>query len=166
MPLYKCHTLGHSEKKPPKNLSGHYYHATFAPQNSINRIMQKKKIVMVAALAIMSAISGKAQQQAWLFNIEVTNQVDDDKTKSRPHRAPVLADVSGTYDASSGTLSLCASFDVACVRIYKDDTLIMEDNHPVTDDGTLYYNLSFYGSGAYRIELEYAETSCFSFLTI
>ena len=119
--------------------------------NLINRIMQKKKIVMVAALAIMSAISGKAQQQAWLFNIEVTNQVDDDKTKSRPHRAPVLADVSGTYDASSGTLSLSASFDVACVRIYKDDTLIMEDNHPVTDDGTLYYNLSFYGSGAYRI---------------
>ena len=134
--------------------------------NLINRIMQKKKIVMVAALAIMSAISGKAQQQAWLFNIEVTNQVDDDKTKSRPHRAPALADVSGTYDAASGTLSLSASFDVACVRIYKDGTLIMEDNHPVTDDGTLYYNLSFYGSGAYRIELEYAETSCFSFLTI
>ncbi len=113
--------------------------------------MQKKKIVMVAALAIMSAISGKAQQQAWLFNIEVTNQVDDDKTKSRPHRAPALEDVSGTYEASSGTLSLCASFDVACVRIYKDDALIMEDNHPVADDGTLYYNLSFYGSGAYRI---------------
>ena len=33
-------------------------------ENLINRIMQKKKIVMVAALAIMSAISGKAQQQA------------------------------------------------------------------------------------------------------
>ena len=56
--------------------------------------------------------------------------LDDDKTKSRPHRAPALADVSGTYEASSGTLSLCASFDVACVRIFKDDTLIMEDNGP------------------------------------
>jgi hypothetical protein len=119
--------------------------------------MQKKKIVMVAALAIMSAISGKAQQQAWLFNIEVTNQVDDDKTKSRPHRAPALEDVSGTYEASSGTLSLCASFDVACVRIYKDDTLIMEDNHPVMTGGEVYYNLSFYGSGVYNICIYDAE---------
>ena len=113
--------------------------------------MQKKKIIVVTALAIMGVISGKAQQQEWLFNIQVTNQTDDDKTKSRPHRAPALEDMSGTYDASSGTLSLCASFDIACVRIYKDDALIMEDSYPVMDDGTVYYNLSFYGSGAYRI---------------
>ena len=94
-----------------------------------------------------------AQQGTIPFNVTVVNVIndDDDKLYQDPHRAPALADVSGTYEASSGMLSLSASFDVACVRIYKDDTLIMEDSHPVTDDGTLYYNLSFYGSGAYRI---------------
>ena len=110
-----------------------------------------------------------AQQGTIPFNVTVVNVIndDDDKLYQDPHRAPALADVSGTYEASSGTLSLCASFDVACVRIYKDDALIMEDNHPVTDDGTLYYNLSFYGSGAYRICINNEEDdSYYSTLTI
>ena len=96
-----------------------------------------------------------AQQGTTPFDVTVVNVIndDDDKLYQDPHRAPALEDVSGTYDASSGTLSLCASFDIACVRIYKDDALIMEDSHPATDDGTVYYNLSFYGSGAYRVYL-------------
>ena len=109
---------------------------------------------MIAALLVSGATSLCAQQATFPFNVTVTNVLndDDDILYEDPHRsAPTQEDVSGIYDASSGTLCLCASFDIACVRIYKDDTLIMEDSHPVTDDGTLYYNLSFYGSGAYRI---------------
>ncbi len=100
-----------------------------------------------------------AQQGTIPFNVTVVNVIndDDDKLYQDPHRAPALADVSGTYEASSGTLSLCASFDVACVRIYKDDTLIMEDNHPVMTGGEVYYNLSFYGSGVYNICIYDAE---------
>ncbi len=102
MPSYKCHTLGHSEKKPTKNLSGHYYYATFAPR--------------------------KSNQQ---------NHAKEENCHGGCTRH------NECYQRKSTTAS--------CVRIYKDDALIMEDNHPVTDDGTLYYNLSFYGSGAYRI---------------
>ena len=113
----------------------------------------KTKLVLLTALTLASyCCEAQAQSPCQTFEVTVINSLtnDDDKVYD-PHRAPALADVSGTYDAASGTLSLCTSFDVACVRIYKDDALIMEDSHPVTDDGTLYYNLSFYGSGAYRI---------------
>ena len=108
-----------------------------------------KLLCAMGAFAMNASVSYAQDQTTFIITTE--NNDNDDTHVNRPHRAPALADVSGTYEASSGTLSLCASFDVACVRIYKDDALIMEDNHPVTDDGTLYYNLSFYGSGAYRI---------------
>ena len=110
---------------------------------------------LAVLMMVMAVETAKAQTTApSTFSIQIANIVndDDDMLKEFPHRSPVLqGDVSGTYDASSGTLSLCASFDIACVRIYKDDVLIMEDSYPVMDDGTVYYNLSFYGSGAYRI---------------
>ena len=129
----------------------------------------KIKRLIFEAMLIACTTEVWAQQGTIPFNVTVVNVIndDDDKLYQDPHRAPALSDVSGTYEASSGTLSLCALFDVACVRIYKDDTLIMEDNHPVTDDGTLYYNLSFYGSGTYRIcIINEEDDSYYSTLTI
>ena len=107
------------------------------------------------ALALLAATSTTYADETQWFEVSVQNassQGNGDIILRPPHRSPANNEgIAGVYDCSTGTLSLCSSFDVACVRIYKDDTLIMEDTHPVTDDGTLYYNLSFYGSGAYRI---------------
>ena len=162
--IYVCNAKG---KKLLRNFSGPAKDATFAATFDIKKMNITKTALLVMAMTIDAASTRAAEPTT--FCIQIVNVIndDDDMLKEFPHRAPALADVSGTYEASSGTLSLSASFDVACVRIYKDGTLIMEDNHPVTDDGTLYYNLSFYGSGAYRICLFDEEgNSYMAFFTI
>ena len=102
------------------------------------------------ALSMLSVTQMSAQQTNGEFEIVVVNINNDDEIQ-QPHRGSTNEDVYGIYDASTGSLCLNASFDIACVRIYKDDVLIMEDCYPVMDNGTVYYNLSFYGDGTYRI---------------
>lgn len=102
------------------------------------------------ALSMLSVTQISAQQTNGEFEIVVVNINNDDEIQ-QPHRGSTNEDVYGTFDAFTGSLCLSASFDIACVRIYQDNVLIMEENYPVMYDGAVYYNLSFYGSGAYRV---------------
>jgi len=130
-----------------------FFYGYFCTEKRISKLVSnmEKTIILSAIVGILPQVTMAQSNEPTVFDVIVLNEGDDNIPKEIQHPHRSSDSVTGIYDGFSGSLCLCASFDVACVRIYKDDTLIMEDNHPVTDDGTLYYNLSFYGSGAYRI---------------
>ena len=127
-----------------------------------------KGISMIASLSLLCTVGASAQQQTSMFGITVNNYPYDNDAVNRPHRTPASHEgVAGAYDYTTGTLSLEAPFDIACVRIYKDNALIMEDGYPLTEDGTVCYNLSFYSSGAYRVCIYHEEGNAYiSYLNV
>ena len=122
--------------------------------------------MVIMSLACVSIAS--AQQSSTEFDIIVSEMGndDDDKLYQDPHRGSTNEDVYGTFDAFTGSLCLGASFDIACVQIYKDGQLIVNESYPVMTGGEVYYNLSFYGSGVYNICIYDAEgNSYFGWIT-
>lgn len=96
------------------------------------------------------------QSEMYAGGIKVTTNKGGDSLKGQyPHLAPrhYSHEASAAWNVEIGILSLMinADSDEACISIYKDDTLLMEETRPVFEGDILTYDLSAYGDGDYQI---------------
>ena len=82
--------------------------------------------------------------------------IDPDNEPPNPHLSPIHQDVYGVYSQTNHSLSVFVSQDIAIirVRIYSNNTLVVDDDNPIMLYGILYYNMSSFNSGAYSIVLD------------
>ena len=130
-----------------------FIYGYFCTEKRISKLVSnmEKTIILSAIVGILPQVTMAQSNEPTVFDVIVLNEGDDNIPKEIQHPHRSSDSVTGIYDAFTGSLCLGASFDIACVQIYKDGQLIVNESYPVMTGGEVYYNLSFYGSGAYRI---------------
>ena len=112
--------------------------------------MKRIYLTVICLVCLITFSSSICKADGGEPTIPVTTVPDNDNEDDNSHRSPIQYDIYAIFDTTVNTLSLIVSPDIeiSVVEIFKDGVLIISDNIP-----TLYYMLSFYGSGTYCIAL-------------
>lgn len=87
------------------------------------------------------------------FDIDIVPQTDNGN--HGPRRTPTNASISGVFNTITQTLLLNVSeeADVSEVSIIKDGVLIISEEVSSEMPGMIMFDLSFYGTGSYQVEV-------------
>lgn len=115
----------------------------------------KTKMMRLLLAALMMGLP-MFQSDMYADSIHVqTNKTGDSIKEHYPHLAPRHYShlVSAVWDDETGILTLLfnTGADEACISVYKDDTLVIEETRPVFEGEVMLLDLSSYGAGDYQV---------------